>query len=203
MTAAFSEFMRQYKMTGSEKADGYSQSAFIGLDEHEKEEVFNILATELPYSVQWLFFLNKERALPLVKQEEKKLRGDGYARVYMLQEELLDHTGDLSYQKHMIEDYPGYVDYLKPLVVDAVGRTPPTVESVSFLKQVILTETDSDAVARAARRLLNALKVPRVTEADQTNYRKLIGELRSDNIKEKLNVFMRLTKLETELSSNA
>lgn len=131
------------------------------------------------------------------------MRGDGYARAYMLQEELLDRTGDLSYQKHMIEDYSGYVDYLRPLVVDAIGRTPPTIESVSFLKQVILTETDSDAVARAARRLLNALNVPHVTEADQTNYRKLIGELRSDNITEKLKVFTCLTKLETELSSNA
>ena len=121
----------------------------------------------------------------------------------MLQEELLDHTGDLAYQQHMIEDYPGYVDYLKPLVVDAVGRTPPTRESVSFLKQVILTETDSDAVARAARRLLNALNVPRVTEADQTNYKKLIAELRSDNVAKKLDVFRRLTMLETELFSNA
>lgn len=72
MTAAFNEFMRQHKMAGSEKADGYSQSAFIGLNEHEKEEVFKILVTELPCSVQWLFFLNKERVVPLVKQEEKK-----------------------------------------------------------------------------------------------------------------------------------
>lgn len=42
MTAAFNEFMRQYKMTGSEKADGYSRSGFAGLDEDEKNEVFNI-----------------------------------------------------------------------------------------------------------------------------------------------------------------
>lgn len=90
------------------------------------------------------------------------MRGDGYARAYMLQEELLDHTSDLSYQKHMIEDHSDYVDYLRPLVIDAIGRTPPTIESVSFLKQVILIETDSDEVARAARRLLNALNVPHV-----------------------------------------
>jgi len=190
-------------MTGREKADGYTQSAFLGLNNLEKEEVFNMLVKELPYSVQWLFFLDKDKALPLVKQEEKKKRGNGFSRVYMLQEELLNHTGDLSYQKSMIEDYSSYVDYLKPLVVDAIGRTPPTIESVSFLKQVILTETDGDAVSRAAHRLLKALDVPRVSEADETNYRKLIDDLESDNVTEKLNAFKRLTKFETQLSSNA
>lgn len=55
MTSAFNEFLRRYKITGSEKADGYSQSAFIGLNEHEKEEVFKILVMELPYSVSGYF----------------------------------------------------------------------------------------------------------------------------------------------------
>lgn len=57
----------------------------------------------------------------MVKEKEKELRGDGYARVYMLQEELLDYAGDLSYQSHMVEDYPGYVDHLRPLVVECGG----------------------------------------------------------------------------------
>lgn len=202
MTDTFKEFMRQYKMTGSEKADGYSQSAFVGLDESEKEEVFNILVKELPYSVQWLFFLDKVKALPIVKQEEQKKRGNGFSRIYMLQEELFDHTGDFSYQKKMIEDYLSYADYIRPLVVDAIGRIPPTIESVSFLKQVILTETNSDAVSRAARRLLSALNVSRVSEADENNYRKLVVELESDNVSEKLNAFKKLAKSEAKLFSN-
>jgi hypothetical protein len=117
MTKAFHEFMRQYKMTGSEKADGYSRAAFIGLDEREKEEVFNLLINELPFSVSWLFFLDAQKAFDVVKQEEQKLRGNGYVHVYMLQEELIKFSGDLSFQNHMIADYLGYVDRLRPLVV--------------------------------------------------------------------------------------
>ena len=199
MTAAFNDFMREYKMTGSEKADGYSQSVFIGLDDQEKNEVFSILLTELPYSAHWLIFLDRKKALPIIKQNEKEMRGNGYARVYLLQEELIKCTGDLSYQEHMIHDYPGYVDYLRPLAVDAIGRSPTSPASINFLKQIILTETDSDAVARATRRLLSMLKVPRSTEIEQKNYFKLTDELLNENTTDKLKAFRALEKFEDRL----
>jgi hypothetical protein len=200
MTAAFNEFMRQYKMTGSEKADGYSRDAFIGLDEHEKEEVFKLLMQELPFSVEWLFFLDAEKALDVVKEEEEKLRGNAYADVYMLQKELIKYSGDLSYQNHMIEDYPGYEDSLKPRVVESVGNTPTSTAAIDFFRQVILTETNISAVAGAAFALLYALKIPRVTEVEKIKCKQLIDELRNENLQVKLKALNHLARYETSLS---
>ncbi|MFC0254205.1 hypothetical protein [Massilia consociata] len=181
MTLAFENFMKQFEMTGSEKADGYSRDAFVGLDSQEKEIVFKLLVTELPWSAEWLFFLDPERALTVVKQKEEQLRGNSYAHVYKLQEQLVKHSGELLYQKHMIEDYANYADGLKPLVVDAIGRTPANEVTREFFKQVILVEVNASAVARASRNLLSSLKVPRQTESEEQNYQNLMDRLRSDS----------------------
>lgn len=199
MTDAFNEFMRQYKMTGSEKADGYSQNVFVGLEASEKEEVFRLLETELPYSAKWLFLLDSSKAVVIAKELEKKLRGNSYASVYMLQEKLVEYTADLSYQNHLIEDYPKYVDYLRPLVIDSIGRTPVNIKIVEFLKQVILTEASDDAVARAARRLLAALRIARATEDDDKKYKTLISELRNEDPQVKMRALKRISKYEDHL----
>lgn len=194
MTVAFDKFMNKYQQTGSEKADGYSLDAFEGLDEYEKEAVFKLLIRELPTSAEWLFFLDVEKAMVITKEEEQKSRGNAYSSAYMLQEQLLKHTGDLIYQDHMIEDYPSYVDALKPLVVDSIGRTPANPTTVAFLKQVVLTEVNIRTVARAARQLLAALNVPRATEADEEKYSRLIKDLRSESADTKLKAIEQLAK---------
>ncbi|WP_374584547.1 hypothetical protein [Pseudoduganella sp.] len=159
MTAAFEVFMQQYRMTGSEKADGYSRDAFLGLDDEEKETVFGLLLNELPFSAEWLFFLDREKAIAVAKVEETRLRRDAYAHAYMIQEQLLRHTGELVYQRHMLEDYPHYAAYLKPHLISAVGRTPQNSDTSAFLRQVILTDADEHAVARAAWVLSSGLPV--------------------------------------------
>ena len=183
MTAAFNEFMRQYKMTGSEKADGYSRKAFEGLDTREKEEVFHLLKQELPYSVEWLFFLHSKKALDVAKEEEAKLRGNGYVDVSILQKQLVKHSGDLSYQNHMIEDYPSYTDTLKPSIVESVRNTPVTTNAICFFKQVILTETNVSAVTRAVLALLDALNIPNTTFSERTYYDRLADDLRDGKVR--------------------
>lgn len=178
--------MKQYNMTGSEKADGYSQDAFIGLTEEEKLVVFDLLKSELPWSIKWLFVVDKAKAILVAKEMEKKERQDPYGDAYMLQQKLLKYTGDLSYQAHMIEDYPKYVDSKKPLVVDAVDRTPQNAATVDFYKRVILTEVNDSAVAGASIYLLDALSISRDTDQDKQNYNRLRDKLRSDNLNEKL-----------------
>jgi hypothetical protein len=200
MTVAFDKFMKQFQMTGSEKADGYSRDAFEGLDEHEKTAVFNLLVQELPFSAEWLFFLDAEKAMVVAKEEERKLRGNGYASAYMLQEQLFRHSGDSLYQDHMIEDFPGYVDDVKPLVVDSIGRTTANPTTVTFFKQVVLTEVNTSAVARAARKLVAALNVPRATDADEEKYSRLVRELRSENIDIKLKAMKEIAKFEAAFS---
>lgn len=185
MTQAFDKFVKQYEMTGSEKADGYSKDAFIGLDEHEKERVFDLLKTELPWSAEWLFFVNPEKALIIAKKEEEKLRGDPYQHVYIIQQQIVAHSGDLLYQQRMIEDYCNYSDSLKPLVVDAISKTPTNEALINFLKEVILTEVNTSAVARASRHFLNTAKIPRTTEVEEQRFKQLISELRSDNTQSK------------------
>ena len=192
MTAAYDEFIREYEMTGSEKMGGYSQSVFVGLASNEKLEVFDLLQKELPVSAQWLFFLNAQKARSIVMEKEAEWRGNKYKRTFMLQENLVEYTGDLTYQARMIEDYPNYVDYLKPLVVDSIGRTPVSSASISFLEQVIMTETDEDAVARATRRLLAAMKISRAADVEKKLYDSLESKLRGNDIDEKMRIFAKL-----------
>lgn len=181
MSAAFDEFMRQYRMTGSEKADGYSRDAFIGLEEHEKETVFALLETEMLFSAEWLVFLDREKALAVLKEREPELRKNPYGHAFRIQEELVRHCGDLAYQDHMIEDYPNCIDRLKPLLVLAVWRTPQNKATIDFFKRIILTEADQDTVVTASWVLLSALDVPRATAEEKESYDRLIDELRSDD----------------------
>lgn len=177
MTAAFDTFMAQYKQTGSEKADGYTRDAFEGLTDSEKETVFELLVSELPYSTEWLFFVDPVRALATVKETEQKMRGDSYEHVFLLQEYLVKYSGDLVYQDHLIEDYPVYVERLKPLVVDAVARTPANENTVGFFKKLILTETNKSAANRAAQWLLMTTEFASGAEADEQRYLDLVDQL--------------------------
>jgi len=182
MTVAFDTFMAQYRMTGSEKADGYSRDAFDGLAESEKDTVFAMLESELPFSVEWLFYLNPERARDVVKRAEQEFRGDAYRPVYLLQEYLVRSAGELQYQEHLLEDYPHYADHLKPLVINAVGRTPANRKTIEFFKQVILTETNVSAIRRAAQELLWAVKFSVDTERDEQSDCTLLEDLANENV---------------------
>ncbi|WP_449405884.1 hypothetical protein [Massilia phosphatilytica] len=137
MTLAFEKFMKQYKMTGSEKADGYSQDVFVGLDDEEKKVVFELLVTEIPWAIEWLFFLDTEKALIIAKETESRLRGNPYGDAYIFQQKIVKYSGDLLYQKHMIDDYPSYPERVRPLVVDAIHRTPQNENTVAFFKQLL------------------------------------------------------------------
>jgi hypothetical protein len=179
MTPAFQIFLTEYHRTGSEKADGYSNGAFAGLSAMEKQAVFKMLETELPCSAQWLFVVDIEKAIGVAKAEEERLRGDSFAHVFLLQEYLVRHSRDLLYQEHMIEDFPHYIDRLKPLVVDSLARTPANATTLSFFRQVILEEPNASAVARASRHFLDAMKLPRFSEQDDEERRRLLRELTS------------------------
>jgi hypothetical protein len=181
MTASIDEFLRQHRMTGSEKADGYSPNAFAELTDQDRDIVFSKLADELPWSAQWIFLVDAGRAATVLKAQEQAMRGDPYGDVFMIQQSLVTYTGDLLYQKHMIEDYPNYIEKKRPLVVDAVHRTPANEETIRFFKQVIMVEVNSSAVARAGRHLLDSLGFPRATEPDKKHYDQLLNNLRSDD----------------------
>ena len=186
MTVAYDKFMKQYHATGSEKADGYSRDAFVGLASQEKEEVFRLLATELPWSVEWLFFVDAKRALAVVKEAEQKGRDDPFGHTYKLQAAIVNHTGDLTYQAHIMEDYPAYHESKKALVVDAINRTPANETTINFFKKVILTETNEDAIAGASMNFLDAMNVANATQDDRVAYDRLLDELRSGDMSAKL-----------------
>jgi hypothetical protein len=154
-------------MTGSDKADGYSRDVFIGLNDRERDIVFDLLAKELPWSAKWLFFFDIPKALSIAKKTEEELRGDKYSHVYLLQEKIVEYSGDLEYQLHMLEDYPSHIERLKPRVIDAIRSTPTTPETIQFLKEVVFTETSSSALARAIRGYLDAMKIPLTTESEK------------------------------------
>lgn len=194
MTCAFEKFKKQHAMTGSEKADGYSPDVFVDLDDNEKEIVFDLLVRELPWSAEWLFHLDLERALPIAKALEKELQGTYNSHAYMLQPLLIKYTGDLIYQDRMIEDYASCHYSLKHQIIWALGRTPANDTTIKFFKEVILVDANPDAVASASNRLLDALNVPRSAEEDKQNYRRLISDLRSDSAETKNNAIDELEK---------
>lgn len=201
MTLAFEKFMRQHEKTGGEKADGYSDDVFLGLAEHEKNVVFSILLKELPWSAEWIFLVDRERAVAALAEKESELRGNGHEHVYLIQQNLVKNTGNLEYQKHMFEDYAVYVNRLKPLVVDSIGRTPVNKELIDFLKEVILVETDVSAVARASRHLLRVLKFPNNSDIETANYKQLDTELRGENTQAKQKALLKLEKYESNIAS--
>ena len=197
MTAAFEKFMRQYKMTGSEKADGYSKDAFVGLEEHEKVEVFKLLQTELPFSVKWMFLLAPEKSIPVVQASEVELRGKAFAPVYLLQEKLLEFTGDVQYQNRIMEDYWHYDEGMRPRVIDALARTPPKKSVTDFYKQIILVEANSSAIARAAGALLEVMKVSRTTDSQKAAYDRFLSVLRGEDTEAKLTILKELMSFES------
>lgn len=138
--------MKQYHAIGSEKANGYSRDAFIGLTPQEKEEVFRLLVTELSWFVEWLFFLDAERALPVVKEAEQKGRDAPYGGTYKLQEAIVNHTKDLTYQANMIEDYLAYHKQ------EAVGRRCDQQDSGERNHDRFLQEAYPDRNKRGCRR---------------------------------------------------
>jgi hypothetical protein len=163
------KFMKEYQMTGSEKADGYSVDALIGLSGKEKEIAFELLLKELPWSAKWLFIVDAQKAASVAREIEKEMRNKDGEDVYILQQQLLKYTGDLAYQQRMIEDYAKYRDKVRPLVVDAINRTPTNQAKIDFFKHVLLIEANSNAVTRAARHLLDTINFPRSTDSDEAN----------------------------------
>lgn len=194
MTAAFDLFMKEHNMTGSEKADGYSEAALTGLSEPEKQIAFDLLLKELPWSTKWLFILDAQKAAPVARKEEAELRDKNGLPVYLLQQQLVKYTGELIYQQHMIEDYAKYRDKVRPLVVDAVDRTPTNQAKIDFFKHVLLIEVNDSAVARAARHLLDAINFPKTIDVDKEKYERLIGELRSDDSRAKAKALDEINK---------
>lgn len=196
MTKSFETFMAQHALTGSEKADGYSQDAFTDLTDTEKEIVFEKLVSELPWSgaIEWIFKINPGRAFVALKNLEEKMRGDPYNDAYELQAHLLDYSGDLFYQDQMIEDYSNYIDRKKSQVVNAIGRASPNETTIKFFEQVILTETNEDAVKSAGIQLLKAAQIPRNNDLERQIYDRLADELRSDNTEDKLRAIAEVEK---------
>jgi len=181
MSNAFEEFLTQFKKTGSEKADGYSHDAFIGLTELEKKIVFDYLASELPWGIEWLFFLDPQRAAVVAKNKEAEERGNRYAHVYLIQKQLVNQCREMEYQQHMIDDYYNYTDEIKPLVVDAIAKTPRSNSSINFFKNLILVESHEDALASASVHFLNSMGFVRDTEPEKKIYLRLLKELRCGN----------------------
>jgi hypothetical protein len=169
MTSALKLFMKEYQMTGSEKADGYSVDALVGLSGKEKEIAFELLLKELPWSAKWLFVLDGQKAASVTREIEEEMRNKDGEDVYILQQQLVKYTGDLVYQQHMIEDYAKYRDKVRPLVIDAIDQTPTNQAKIDFFKHVLLIEVNSSAVTRAARHLLDTINFPRITDSDKAN----------------------------------
>lgn len=198
MTLAFDTFMEEFNMTGSEKADGYSRSAFTGLSEAEREIVFDLLVSELPWQIKWLFFLDPKKAAVIARKKEAEQRGDRFSHVYMFQEQLVNQCGELVYQKHMIDDYNNYADYLKPSVLRAIVLTPTNSSNINFFKEVILVEADKKLVATASNYFLESTGFSRDTDENKVLYNRLLSDLESEDTARKVTAIEYILKNKKE-----
>jgi hypothetical protein len=85
----------------------------------------------------------------------------------------------------MMDDYFTYIERLRPMVVDAVAKTPWNSEVFDFFKQVIMVETNPSAVARASRHLLEMARLPGSNEEAEQHRVRLMKELRKDDVASK------------------
>lgn len=196
MTPAFAQFTRQYHLTGREKADGYDWTAFAGLADDEKPVVFDMLEQELPWASDWFFALDPARALVVAQRIEPGLRGRSGA--HWLQQQIVRYSGDLRYQRHMMEDYPRYADRNRAQVIDSLAATPANSDTIAFFKQVVTTEAEHDAVFRAGWALLSALGVPGSTEPEQQVYHRILDGFRQPELAARLAALAQLAPYEAQ-----
>lgn len=187
LTKAFEIFLKEHEAKGREKTDGYSPEAFQGLDDYERKTVFRLLAEELPWSVKWLFYLDKDEATKITVAIEEKMRGDKYSHIYLLQEQLLLHAASNDYQIRMIEDYQNYDEDLKPKVIRCICRTPFNENVLNFLRTIVLAEVNSSAIYWSSIHLLDMALVFYSEKLDEKRREELISSLRGNDRLMKLN----------------
>ncbi|AXA92019.1 hypothetical protein [Massilia sp. YMA4] len=190
MTPAFAEFTRQYHLTGREKADGYTWTAFAGLAVDEKQIVFDMLVRELPWACDWLFALDPVQALVVAQRLEPEMRGRTNA--YWLQQQMVRHSGDLRYQRHMMEDYAVYPSRHKAQLLRSLAATPMNERTIEFLKHVLITEVERDAVFWAGCALMDAFRVPNSTEVERQRHHRILDGFRQSQPAARLAALARL-----------
>ena len=143
MTKTFDRFLKQFNSTGNDKAQGYDESHFDGLNEDEKKKVFELLESELiaPGVIGWLFRLDANRAENTLKNYITKHSGmptSGLHRIYIA---LFHFTNNEIYLDYFERDFHSYYEWEKEDALQLYAAyTSDDSRKKSFLNQVMAAE---------------------------------------------------------------
>jgi hypothetical protein len=158
-------------VTGGEKGDGYATSHFDGLTDDERDQAFDLLAREAEQvpetATRWLFHLDARRAEAVTLDQIAKRKGDPGGKNYIRQFELLEYTHDLQHQRDMLDEYPQIHELYKTDALQLIGRTPKNRQLHEFVRNLLLHETERDAIAEAAIAFLHMHQVPEETASEK------------------------------------
>jgi hypothetical protein len=185
MSDTWDQFLKQYHAQAREKADGYDPGHFDGLTDEEKNRAFDLLTQEaekVPETASaWLFYLDPQRAEQVTLDQVARKSGDPHGKNYERQFELLRYTHDLRYQRDMLAEYPHIDDFYKVDALHLIRRTPETPELCTFLRNLLLHETDGSLLAAAAVGFMGVHKLPKGTPAEKTEHKAYSSRLKSSS----------------------
>ncbi len=188
MTKTFDNFLEQYHSSGSQKADGYNKSHFYGLTAKEKEKAFELLINEsiAPGVADWLFYLDKERAENLLKNEINHSNKDSMSGIHRLYLALYRNTHDKRYQNLLIDGFFSYSELDKCEALLAIKSTGPDSNRILELyKKIIFSSNNSKVITSAADLFLRHIKQPCESENDRKEFYSIRKMLESDDLKTK------------------
>jgi hypothetical protein len=108
-------------------------------------------------------------------------KGDPYGENFVRQFTLLRHTHDLRYQREMIDEFSQNDDSRKVDAVNRIRRTPETPQLCTFLRNLLLHETDGSLLAAAAVGFMGVHKVPKGTPAEKAEHKAYSSRLKSSS----------------------
>lgn len=187
MTPAFSKFMEQFRSTGSDKAQGYDESHFVGLSEEEKIIVFSCLERELtaPGVIGWLFLLDENKAQSAL-QDYLNSNHKPFSGLHRILIGLYVYSKD----ERFLDDFEYYFSQFYEWERDeAVQLYASYVQSEQrkskFFKKVILDEKDPDALSSAADFYLRLVGIPVGAPDERAHFFRVRKLLESRDVNEK------------------
>lgn len=185
MTVIFEKFKRQYYSTGREKADGYVRGHFDGLSANEKIKAFDMLSDEMgvnPDAVEWLFYLNDRKAKQVCLDYIQANKSGDKSGFFVIYYYLYKQSGDIRYQKKMIDEFYDFPDYQRGVALEYLRKTKVSMDYTDFLRSIIAGRHVEDLANRAAYHYLLAHNVPGETKKEQEVFDNFLDSLKSTDL---------------------
>lgn len=196
MSETWEHFMRQYRAQGPEKAEGYEERHFAGMEFAERARAAELLRRELPGSPSaasgGLVLLGDEFAVQALLRFVREYDGQEVDNIDQAYYALWRLTDDPLWQVKMIESYPLTEEAHRGGFMLRLRETPPSPEMWAFLEEVAVVEEDFAGRTLAGELLLDVAGVPDETEEEQAQRAAMMQVFRGGTQQERRTLVQRL-----------